>query len=90
MECEVWIFDGFLHGKFFLVIAFLFFEGTSDAPPPASSVTKPTETSATQRSARAVPKAPTSQPATISSESGAPTTPAKGKFAVSVWYYGDK
>ncbi|KAI9381932.1 hypothetical protein POPTR_014G052600v4 [Populus trichocarpa] len=51
--------------------------GTSDAPPPASSVTKPTETSATQRSARAVPKAPTSQPATISSESGAPTTPAK-------------
>ncbi|KAJ6722637.1 EUKARYOTIC TRANSLATION INITIATION FACTOR 4G-LIKE [Salix koriyanagi] len=51
--------------------------GTSDAPPPASSVTKPTEASATPTSARAVPKAPTSQPATISSKSGASTTPAK-------------
>ncbi|CAK7347783.1 unnamed protein product [Dovyalis caffra] len=51
--------------------------GTSDAPPPPSSVTKPSEASATQRSARAVPKAPTSHPAAVSSESGASMTPAK-------------
>ncbi|KAL9359757.1 hypothetical protein Peur_047880 [Populus x canadensis] len=47
--------------------------GTSDA----SSVAKPTEASAAQRSTRDVPKAPTSQPAAISSESGAHMTPAK-------------
>ena len=54
------------------------FVGTSDA----SSVAKPTEASAAQRSTRDVPKAPTSQPAAISSESGAHMTPAKGKFAL--------
>ncbi|KAJ6709931.1 EUKARYOTIC TRANSLATION INITIATION FACTOR 4G-LIKE [Salix koriyanagi] len=47
--------------------------GTSDA----SSVAKPTEAPAAQRSTGAVPKAPPSQPAAISSENGASKTPAK-------------
>ena len=54
------------------------FVGTSDA----SSVAKPTEAPAAQRSTGAVPKAPPSQPAAISSENGASKTPAKGKFAL--------
>ncbi|KAJ6391024.1 hypothetical protein OIU77_025099 [Salix suchowensis] len=47
--------------------------GTSDA----SSVAKPTEAPAAQRSTGAVPKAPPSQPAAISSENGASKTLAK-------------
>ncbi|XP_061357999.1 eukaryotic translation initiation factor 4G isoform X2 [Gastrolobium bilobum] len=46
--------------------------GTSDGP-----VTKPSESSATQRSARVVPKAPTSQLPPMRSDSAAPTSPAK-------------
>ncbi|XWS35564.1 hypothetical protein CRYUN_Cryun20dG0008000 [Craigia yunnanensis] len=51
-------------------------QGASDAPV-ASAVAKPVESPATQRSTRAVPKAPTSQSATMSSESSFLTTPAK-------------
>ncbi|XVE76803.1 hypothetical protein DITRI_Ditri13aG0009700 [Diplodiscus trichospermus] len=49
----------------------------SDAPI-ASAATKPVESSTTQRSTRAVPKAPTSQSSAMTSDSSLPTTPAKG------------
>ncbi|KAK6240155.1 hypothetical protein QUC31_005624 [Theobroma cacao] len=52
-------------------------QGASDAPV-ASSAAKPVESPATQRSTRAVPKAPTSQSATMSSDGSFPITPAKG------------
>ncbi|XVF22872.1 hypothetical protein REPUB_Repub12eG0208700 [Reevesia pubescens] len=52
-------------------------QGSSDAPV-GSGATKPIESPATQRSIRAVPKPPTSQPATVSSDSSFPTTPDKG------------
>ncbi|XVF79693.1 hypothetical protein PTKIN_Ptkin15bG0009900 [Pterospermum kingtungense] len=52
------------------------FQGASDSPI-ASGAAKPVELPASQRSTRAVPKAPTSQSAAISSDSGLPTTPAK-------------
>ncbi|KHG17175.1 Eukaryotic translation initiation factor 4G -like protein [Gossypium arboreum] len=51
-------------------------QGASDAAI-ASGTAKPTESATTQRSTRAVPKAPTSQPATMSSDSNNPTTPIK-------------
>lgn len=53
--------------------------GASDAPV-TSTAAKPAElpVAAAQRSTRAVPKAPTSQSASMSSDSAAPTTPAKG------------
>ncbi|OMO69693.1 MIF4G-like, type 3 [Corchorus capsularis] len=51
-------------------------QGASDAPV-AGSGAKPVESPATQRSTRAVPKAPTSQPAAMSSDGSFPTTPAK-------------
>jgi translation initiation factor 4G len=41
-------------------------------------VTSPAESSAPQRSNRTVPKVPTSQPASMSSDSAAPRTPIKG------------
>lgn len=52
--------------------------GASDAPV-TSTAAKPAElpAAAVQRSTRAVPKAPTSQSASMSSDSEAPTTPAK-------------
>ncbi|MED6212624.1 hypothetical protein PIB30_085285 [Stylosanthes scabra] len=53
------------------------FHGGSDAPVTHTNV-KSTESSNSQRTARAVPKAPTSQPPTLSSDSAASTTPAKG------------
>ncbi|XP_022770145.1 eukaryotic translation initiation factor 4G-like [Durio zibethinus] len=52
-------------------------QGASNAPV-GSSAAKLVESPATQRSTRAVPKAPTSQPATMSSDCSFPTTPAKG------------
>ncbi|CAI8612435.1 unnamed protein product [Vicia faba] len=52
------------------------FHGGSDASI-TSATTKPSETSAAQRSTRVVPKAPISQPPPVSSDSAAPTTPAK-------------
>ncbi|XP_022735134.1 eukaryotic translation initiation factor 4G-like [Durio zibethinus] len=52
-------------------------QGASDAPV-ASGAAKPVESPPTQRSTRAVPKAPTSQSATMSSDSSSPTTAAKG------------
>lgn len=55
--------------------------GASDAPV-ASNVSKPNETSVTQRSTRGVPKAPTSQSASLSSDNAAPMTPAKGMVAL--------
>ncbi|XP_027927370.1 eukaryotic translation initiation factor 4G-like isoform X2 [Vigna unguiculata] len=50
--------------------------GVSDAPV-TNATAKPFESSAVQRSTRAVPKAPTSQPPSMSSDPAAPTTPAK-------------
>ncbi|KAK7373490.1 hypothetical protein VNO80_06900 [Phaseolus coccineus] len=50
--------------------------GVSDAPV-SNATAKPFESSAVQRSTRAVPKAPTSQPLSMSSDPAAPTTPAK-------------
>uniref|UniRef100_A0A5B7A8W8 Eukaryotic translation initiation factor 4G n=1 Tax=Davidia involucrata TaxID=16924 RepID=A0A5B7A8W8_DAVIN len=55
--------------------------GASDAP--VTGVTgKPTDTS-TQKSTRAVPKAPSSHPATVSSDTTMPSTPAKAPGDVS-------
>jgi len=54
-----------------------FIIGVSDAPV-SNATAKPFESSAVQRSTRAVPKAPTSQPLSMSSDPAAPTTPAKG------------
>ncbi|MED6209293.1 hypothetical protein PIB30_053252 [Stylosanthes scabra] len=51
--------------------------GGSDAPVTNTNV-KSSESSNSQRTARAVPKAPTSQPPTLSSDSAASTTPVKG------------
>ncbi|MBA0854447.1 hypothetical protein Goshw_030498 [Gossypium schwendimanii] len=51
-------------------------QGASDAAI-ASGTAKPTESATSQRSTRAIPKAPTSQPATMSSDSNNPTTPIK-------------
>ncbi|XP_057998983.1 eukaryotic translation initiation factor 4G isoform X2 [Hevea brasiliensis] len=50
--------------------------GASVAPVSIGTV-KPNETPITQRSSRAVPKAPTSQSATLSSDTASPMTPAK-------------
>ncbi|GAV71508.1 MA3 domain-containing protein/MIF4G domain-containing protein [Cephalotus follicularis] len=50
--------------------------GASDAPF-VSAVAKPSESTATQRGTRAVPKAPTPQSAAVSSDNTAPTTPVK-------------
>ncbi|KAK8630376.1 hypothetical protein V6N13_079173 [Hibiscus sabdariffa] len=52
-------------------------QGASDTPV-TSSTAKPVESPANQRSSRAVPKAPTSQSAVLSSDSGIPATPTKG------------
>ncbi|GMJ01428.1 eukaryotic translation initiation factor 4G, CUCUMOVIRUS MULTIPLICATION 2 [Hibiscus trionum] len=52
-------------------------KGASDLPV-ASSAAKPVESHANQRSTRAVPKAPTSQSATLCSDSSIPATPTKG------------
>lgn len=57
--------------------------GASDAPV-SSGTAKPNETPITQRSSRAVPKAPTSQSATLISDTASPMTPAKGNFCA--WY----
>lgn len=54
-----------------------FIIGGSDASV-TNATTKPSETSAAQRSTRVVPKAPISQPPSVISDSAAPTTPAKG------------
>ncbi|KAK7395545.1 hypothetical protein VNO78_16107 [Psophocarpus tetragonolobus] len=50
--------------------------GGSDAPL-TNATAKPSEPSAAQRSTRAVPKAPTSQPPAMNSDPAAPTTPSK-------------
>ncbi|KAG8664037.1 hypothetical protein MANES_01G273000v8 [Manihot esculenta] len=50
--------------------------GASDAHV-SVGIGKPNETPNTQRSTRAVPKAPTSQPAAMNSETASPMTPAK-------------
>ncbi|KAF3445622.1 hypothetical protein FNV43_RR10798 [Rhamnella rubrinervis] len=50
--------------------------GASDVPV-TSTIAKQTEPSATQRSSRPVPKAPTSQSASVSSDTTATTTPTK-------------
>ncbi|KDP28894.1 hypothetical protein JCGZ_14665 [Jatropha curcas] len=50
--------------------------GASDAPVSIGNV-KPNETPTPQRGSRAVPKVPTSQSASLSSETPLPTTPAK-------------
>ncbi|XP_014523092.1 eukaryotic translation initiation factor 4G isoform X2 [Vigna radiata var. radiata] len=50
--------------------------GVSDAPV-TNATAKPFESSAVQRSTRAVPKVPTSQPPSMSSDPAVPTTPAK-------------
>uniref|UniRef100_A0A5B7AA43 Eukaryotic translation initiation factor 4G n=1 Tax=Davidia involucrata TaxID=16924 RepID=A0A5B7AA43_DAVIN len=55
--------------------------GTSDAPVTGVAV-KPTDIS-THKSTRAVPKAPSSHPATVSSDTTAPGTPAKAPGDVS-------
>ncbi|CAN1272149.1 Eukaryotic translation initiation factor 4G [Linum perenne] len=52
-------------------------QGHSDATA-TSMVSKPTEATASQRSTRPVPKAPTSHSSSMTSNSTAPTTPAKG------------
>ncbi|GMI74099.1 eukaryotic translation initiation factor 4G, CUCUMOVIRUS MULTIPLICATION 2 [Hibiscus trionum] len=52
------------------------FQGASDTPV-TSSAAKPVESPANQRSARAVPKAPTSQSAILSSDSGVRATSTK-------------
>ncbi|KAK8477898.1 hypothetical protein V6N11_039769 [Hibiscus sabdariffa] len=52
-------------------------QGASDTPV-TSGTAKPVESPANQRSSRAVPKAPTSQSALLSSDSGIPATPTKG------------
>jgi len=54
-----------------------FVTGVSE-PPVTNATSKPFESSTVQRSTRAVPKAPTSQPPSMSSDPAAPTTPAKG------------
>lgn len=46
--------------------------------PVTSPAAKPAESLAPQRSNRTVPKVPTSQPASMSSDSAAPRTPIKG------------
>jgi hypothetical protein len=51
--------------------------GGSDALA-TNATAKPSESSAAQRNARVVPKAPISQPPPVSSDAAAPTTPAKG------------
>lgn len=51
--------------------------GGSDAPI-TNATAKPSESLAAQRSTRTVPKAPTSQPPSMSPDPAAPTTPAKG------------
>ncbi|KAK7339223.1 hypothetical protein VNO77_19878 [Canavalia gladiata] len=50
--------------------------GGSDASVP-NATAKPSESSTAQRGTRVVPKAPTSQPTSVSSDLAAPTTPAK-------------
>ena len=50
--------------------------GGSDAPI-TNATAKSSELLAAQRSSRAVPKAPTSQPPSMSPDPAAPTTPAK-------------
>lgn len=50
--------------------------GASDGP-----VTKSSESSAAQRSSRVVSKAPTSQKSSMSSDTAAPPSPAKGMLA---------
>lgn len=51
--------------------------GASDASV-TNATAKSIESSAAQRSARTVPKAPTSHPPSVSSDPAAPTTPSKG------------
>ncbi|XP_057510519.1 eukaryotic translation initiation factor 4G-like [Actinidia eriantha] len=50
--------------------------GAADAP--VTGTVKPTTDMATQKNAQVVPKAPSSQPATVSSDTTAPATPTKG------------
>ena len=57
----------FFHSVFLTV-------GAVDAP----VTVKPTTDMATQKNAQAVPKAPSSQPAAISSDTTTPATPTKG------------
>lgn len=59
--------------------------GASDAHV-SVGIGKPNETPNTQRSTRAVPKAPTSQPAAMNSETASPMTPAKGKVIFVLGY----
>lgn len=54
--------------------------GAASDVPTTSTAAKPTELLAPQRSTRAVPKPPTSQSASVNSDSTAPTTPAKGIY----------
>ncbi|XP_065859081.1 eukaryotic translation initiation factor 4G isoform X2 [Euphorbia lathyris] len=51
--------------------------GAHSQPPLHVGTAKPVETSTTQRSARPVPKAPTSQSTSLSSENASPVTPTK-------------
>ncbi|KAM2695465.1 hypothetical protein EV1_039955 [Malus domestica] len=55
--------------------------GGSDAPV-ARTASRTAEASASQRSSRTVPKAPTSQSASVISDTRTPTTPAKRKFTL--------
>lgn len=55
----------------------MFVAGGADAPV-ASGASKQTEVSTPQRTTRTLPKAPTSQSASMTSEITGPTTPAKG------------
>lgn len=50
--------------------------------PVTSTITKQTEPSTTQRSSRPVPKAPTSQAASVSSDTVATSTPTKSEYAL--------
>ncbi|KAE8673538.1 Eukaryotic translation initiation factor 4G [Hibiscus syriacus] len=52
-------------------------QGSSDTPVTGSAA-KPVQSHANQRTTRAVPKAPASQSATLSSDSSIPATPTKG------------
>lgn len=61
----------------------MFVLGASDAPVGANS-SKQVDLSTPQRSTRAVPKAPTSQSASMSSDSTASATQAKGFFSLHV------
>lgn len=63
---------GFVH---FVVLVL----GAADAPVTGVTV-KPTADMAPQKSAQAVPKAPSSQPAAVNVDTTAPATPTKGTY----------